>query len=328
VDKFVDEVTIEVASGKGGDGAVSFRREKYVPKGGPDGGDGGKGGDVIFIVKKNLKTLSHLKQKYKFHAKNGLAGGSKRKSGKGGEDIFIPIPPGTIIKDFTTQEIIKDFSYDTPPLTFLTGGSGGKGNWNFATSTNRTPRFAKPGQAGKLKKIICELNIIADAGLIGLPNVGKSTLLSVLTNAHPKIANYPFTTKVPNLGVMYHKDKEMIIADIPGIIEGASHGSGLGLRFLKHITRTKMLIFLIDSSSQTYITDFTIVKKEMESYAKELLARKRLIVFTKTDLAEDILPLEDFRNIFKQETVVRISSVTKQGLEELKDLMITMLADV
>jgi len=327
VNKFVDELIIEVASGNGGDGAVSFRREKYVPKGGPDGGDGGKGGDVVFVVKKNLKTLSHLKQKIKFNAENGRPGSSRRKSGKGGENILIPVPPGTYIKDADSEKILKDFSDDTPQWFFLKGGRGGRGNWHFATSTNRTPRYAQPGRSGEIKKIICELNIIADVGLVGLPNAGKSTLLSVLTNAHPKIANYPFTTKIPNLGVMYYKSKEIIIADIPGIIQGASHGAGLGLHFLKHIARTKMLVFLIDCSSVTLMSDFDMLKNEIKMYSSDLLLRKRFIVLSKTDLVHDSLLIENFKKAKKQEKIIHISSVTGFGITELKNIIIQKIVE-
>lgn len=327
MNKFVDEVIVEVASGNGGDGAVSFRREKYVPKGGPDGGDGGKGGDVVFIVRKNLKTLSHLKQKNGFYAENGKAGGKRRKSGKGGKNILIPVPPGTFVKNMETKQILKDFTDDNLEWTFLKGGKGGKGNWHFATSTNRTPRYAQPGRSGEIRKIICELNIIADVGLVGLPNAGKSTLLSVLTNAHPKIAHYPFTTKVPNLGVMYYVNKEIIIADIPGIIEGASHGAGLGLQFLKHIARTKILVFLIDSSSSTLTDDFSTLKNEIQTYSADLSARKRLIVLTKTDLLPDPMIIERFKKAESQENVIQISSTTGSGIPELKNLMLRKLMD-
>jgi GTP-binding protein len=327
VKKFVDEVIIEVASGSGGDGAVSFRREKYVPKGGPDGGDGGKGGDVIFVLQKNLKTLSHLKQLKIFHAENGKPGGKKRKSGKSGKDILIPVPPGTIIKDALSKHILNDLSNDIMRWKFLEGGKGGKGNWHFATSTNRTPRYAKPGSKGSARKIICELNIIADVGLVGLPNAGKSTLLSVLTNARPKIAQYPFTTTIPNLGVMSYKNNEVIIADIPGIIYGASHGAGLGLQFLKHMARTKILIFLIDCSSPNLLDDYNILKNEIKTFSEDLLSRKQLIVLSKVDLAYDSDLINSFKKIKKHDKIIEISSINGLGINELKNIILKTITD-
>ncbi len=322
---FVDEVTIEVASGGGGDGAVSFRREKYVPKGGPDGGDGGKGGDVIFTLKKNLKTLAHLKQQRTFFAENGRAGMSGRKSGRCGKDVYIAVPPGTLIKDAQTDELLKDFTAGTGDWLFLRGGKGGKGNWHFATSTNQTPRYAKPGLPGVRRQLSCELNIIADIGLVGFPNAGKSTLLSVLTNAHPKIAGYPFTTKIPNLGVMNHKNSEVIIADIPGIINGASHGLGLGLRFLKHIARTKMLMYLIDISGTDVGKDITTLQNELKTYNEGLLHKPSLILLTKNDIAHDPGLAENIKQAFAEYKVMSISAANGSGIMELRNTILHMV---
>jgi GTP-binding protein len=323
---FVDEVTIEVASGSGGDGAVSFRREKYVPKGGPDGGDGGKGGDVVFILKKNLKTLAHLKQKRMFFAENGRMGMGRRKSGRCGEDVYIAVPPGTLVKDKQTGEVLKDFTADTGEWVFLSGGKGGKGNWHFATSTNQTPRYAKPGRPGEHRQLLCELNIIADIGLVGLPNAGKSTLLSVLTNAHPKIAGYPFTTKIPNLGVMTYKNSEIIIADIPGIIEGASHGLGLGLRFLKHIARTKILLYLIDISGTDVERDFITLRKELKTYAADLVRKPSLVLLTKNDIAHDPQLVRKIKHAFPDNIVLSISAANGSGIMELKDTILRLVS--
>jgi GTP-binding protein len=324
VNKFVDEVIIDVASGNGGDGAVSFRREKYVPRGGPDGGDGGKGGDVIFILKKNLKTLAHLKMQPRFYAENGQAGMSRRKSGKCGNNLYIPVPPGTLIKDSVTNKLLKDFTTDEKEWIFLQGGKGGKGNWHFATSTNRAPRYAQPGKPGTAKKLTCELNSIADIGLIGLPNAGKSTLLSVLTNAHPKIAGYPFTTKIPNLGVMGYKNSEVIIADIPGIIEGAARGLGLGLQFLKHISRTKALVYLIDSGSPTVLSDFFLLQNELKSYAETLVQKESLLLLTKADVLHDPHIVEKVGQTYAPHPVLHISAVTGFGIMELKNRILRL----
>jgi GTP-binding protein len=325
VSTFVDETVIDVYSGAGGSGAVSFRREKYVPKGGPDGGDGGKGGDAVFIVKHNLKTLVHLKQKRVFKAKSGESGKGKRKHGKNGCDVIIEVAPGTIIKDYYTGEVYKDFTEEEDVWIFLKGGKGGKGNWHFRTSTRQTPRFSQPGEPVKHRKLLVELNLIADIGLVGLPNAGKSTLLSVLTNARPEIAPYPFTTKIPNLGVLKFSDREIIIADIPGIIEGASSGAGLGIQFLKHISRTFLVVLLVDLSEDTFLTAVEVLRKELKGFSEELLVKSRMIVGTKCDMDGTAKRLDKLKDMYPDDCVSGISSITGKGLDTLKKNLVRYL---
>ncbi|MFP4363159.1 MAG: GTPase ObgE [Spirochaetia bacterium] len=317
MNQFVDETIIHVSSGKGGHGAVSFRREKYVPKGGPDGGDGGKGGDVIFRVQKNLKTLSDLRMKRTFRAKSGEPGKGSRKHGKNGDDVIIPVPPGTVIRDADDGRFIKDLVSEGDEFCLLEGGKGGKGNWHYRSSTRQTPRYAQPGLPGEEMKLKIELNIIADIGLVGFPNAGKSSLLSFISNAHPKIAAYPFTTKIPNLGVVDLGYDDAVIADIPGIIEGASNGAGLGYRFLKHISRTKALAFLIDLSDDNYLEAFHILKEELSAYSKELLKRPRFVVGTKLDLEDTSERLEELTAALEDEIVLGISVYTRDGIDQL-----------
>lgn len=315
---FVDEVEIEVFSGNGGNGIVSFRREKYVPFGGPDGGDGGKGGDVCFVVKQNLKTLFALKQKKIFKAQNGFPGMGRKKHGKNGKDVIIEVPPGTIIKNIKTREILKDLKYEGESWIFLNGGAGGKGNSNFATPTRQAPKFAKPGRPGINRKVLVELNIIADIGFVGLPNAGKSTLLSVLTKAHPEIADYPFTTKIPNLGILHVFERDIILADIPGIIKGASKGAGLGIKFLKHISRTKLIVFLIDLNDTEFKNTVGILNDELKSFLPELLKKKRLIIGTKLDILGTEEKLKELEKEY--DNVIGISSVTGKGLDKCKKM--------
>lgn len=285
--QFADEATIRVSSGKGGNGCASFRREKYIPNGGPNGGDGGRGGDVIFCVKRNLRTLAHLRFHPILKARNGGDGQSWNRYGKDGEDIIIPLPPGTTIRDKETGELIKDFPTDAEneQFVFLKGGNGGWGNVHFKSSTNQAPRHANPGQPGQERELRIELSVMADIGLVGFPNAGKSSLLDLFTNARPKIAPYPFTTKIPNLGVLHVDDeKDFIIADIPGIIEGASEGAGLGIRFLKHISRTAGLLFMIDCSEEKCFTAYESLLKELEGFSKDLLKKPRIVLCNKIDL--------------------------------------------
>ena len=321
---FVDEILIEVSSGKGGNGTISFRREKYSPNGGPDGGDGGKGGDVIFVVKDNLKTLSHLKRQRVYKAENGAPGGRKQKSGKKGADIFIFVPPGAIIKDPVYNTSIKDFGKTGEKWVFLRGGVGGKGNMHFATSIRQAPRIAKPGRPARSRHVLVELNLIADVGLVGLPNAGKSTLLSIITNANPRIASYPFTTTIPNLGVLHFFDRDIVIADIPGIINGASSGAGLGFQFLKHISRTKLLIFLVDLNDPIFLKVPQILEREVEQYAPALAEKESLLLGTKLDITGSERNLDKLREKYPGKTICGISAVTGRGLNEFKSMIMKM----
>jgi len=322
---FVDETIIEVSSGHGGAGSVSFRREKYVPFGGPDGGDGGRGGDVVFQVKENLKTLAHLRMRRTFHAQNGQPGQGERRFGKDGESVFVTVPPGTLIKRKETGELLHDFSEDAEPQwVFLTGGRGGQGNWHFRTSRHQVPKHAQPGLSGTSASLQIELNIIADLGFVGFPNAGKSTLLSLLTNATPKIAAYPFTTKIPNLGVMRIFDQDVVLADIPGILEGASQGLGLGLQFLKHISRTKGLVFLIDLSEEEYALSFATLLEELREFSAVLATKPRVVLGSKTDLDEDGTRLEALKASLPGETVLGISSFARERLDDVRRVFLQL----
>lgn len=325
---FIDQAEIEVNAGKGGDGAVTFRREKYVPKGGPSGGNGGKGGNVIIQAFTNLNTLLDFKYKRIYTAGDGAIGGSALKDGKNGSDVLIKVPVGTIIKHFSSEEIIADLDENEKKIIIAEGGKGGKGNSNFATSTNQAPRFAEKGKKGESKKIILELKLIADVGIIGLPNAGKSTLISVISAAKPKIADYPFTTLEPNLGIVNYKDfNSFTVADIPGIIEGAHEGKGLGLKFLRHIERTKILLFLIDITSDNIERDYKILLRELKQYSPKLGERAKLLALSKSDLidqrnAEKIIAKKFFR---ANQPVILISAVKNQGIQKLLDEIWRML---
>ena len=326
---FIDETILEVNSGKGGPGAVSFRREKYIPKGGPDGGDGGKGGDVVFKVKSNLKTLSDLRHKKIFNAENGKHGSGRKRHGKDGQDAVIEVPSGTIIKNPDTDEIIKDLAElpDSKEWVFLKGGKGGMGNSRFTTSTNQAPRYAQPGLPGLSRTIKVELSIIADIGFVGFPNAGKSSLLNRLTNANPKIASYPFTTKIPNLGVYRMSDQDIILADIPGIIEGASKGAGLGIKFLKHINRTNGLLFLIDLSEENYLESFDILLNELNTFSPELVSKKRVILGTKTDIEGTEEALDLLTAKYPDEEIYGISVFSGKGLENINKIFFSLLGN-
>lgn len=284
---FSDETTITVRSGKGGNGCISFRREKYIPNGGPNGGDGGRGGDVIFCVRRNLRTLAHLRYHQVFKAKNGGDGMGWNRYGKDGEDVVIPVPPGTTLRDSITGELIHDFNTENEDeeFLFLKGGNGGWGNVHFKSSTNQAPRIANKGLPGQEREIKVELSIMADIGLVGFPNAGKSSLLNLFTNARPKIAPYPFTTKVPNLGVLrVDETSDIIIADIPGIIEGAAEGAGLGIKFLKHISRTAALLFMVDASDPNAETAYGTLSTELEKFGGGLSEKPRIVLFNKIDV--------------------------------------------
>lgn len=280
--KYLDRVTLFLQSGKGGDGSCSFRRESFVPKGGPDGGDGGKGGDVIFRVNKRLFTLNHFRYKHHFKAENGENGKSRKKHGKDGKDVIIDVPPGTVILDKNGNELNELIEGE---IVFLRGGRGGRGNVHFKSSVNQAPRRFEKGKEGENEEVILELRLIADVGLVGLPNAGKSTFLKVVTKSNPKIADYPFTTLEPNLGVLTDGVKIVRIADIPGIIEGASEGKGLGNRFLKHISRVNILVFIIDVTTDIEKT-YSILLNELEKYDRKLMKKKRIVLLNKIDLLE------------------------------------------
>ncbi len=321
---FIDFAQIEISSGKGGNGAVTFRREKYVPKGGPSGGDGGNGGNVIIKASSNLHTLLDFRYKKKYTAGDGEPGGSSLKDGKNGKDIIVRVPVGTIIKDSATEEILVDLDSDGNEVILARGGKGGKGNSKFATSTNQTPRFAEDGKPGENKKIILELKLIADVGLVGFPNAGKSTLISKISAARPKIADYPFTTLEPNLGIVKYKDfQSFTVADIPGIIEGASEGKGLGHQFLRHIERTRIILFLIECVSEDLHSDFNILLKELKNYSPKLVQKKMLVSLSKSDLidtsTEKKLSGLKFKGI-KEKPIV-FSSATGTGLNRLLDIL-------
>ena len=321
--QFIDKATIKVTAGKGGNGAVAFHREKYVSAGGPDGGDGGRGGDITVIIDDHMSTLMDFRYKRKYAAGSGMDGQGKRCSGKDGESLTIKVPRGTLIRDKATGGIIKDMS-DNEPFVLAKGGRGGWGNKHFATPTRQTPRFAKPGLPGESREIVLELKLLADVGLLGFPNVGKSTLLSVVTKAHPKIANYHFTTLYPNLGVVYIEDGvSFVMADIPGIIEGASEGAGLGHDFLRHIDRCRLLIHLVDisgSEGRDPIADFEAINKELSEYSPELSTREQLVVANKCDLLGDNRePIEKFKEFVEKQgyTFFELSAATHTGTREL-----------
>ena len=329
---FADEAVIEVRSGNGGNGCVAFRREKYIPLGGPNGGDGGKGGDVIFVVKRNLRTLAKLRHKHCFKARNGGDGQGWNRYGADGEDCVIPVPPGTTIRDMETEEIIYDFSTakGEESFTFLKGGNGGWGNVHFKSSTNQAPRHANPGQKGETRLLKLELSIMADVGLVGFPNAGKSSLLTYFTNARPKIAPYPFTTIIPNLGVLRVDDEsDIIIADIPGIIEGASEGLGLGDTFLKHITRTSCLIFMIDCSDENAISAYSTLKNELENYSDELLEKPRIVLCNKIDMEGAFDKAREIQaQINKEEKdtiVIPVSVLTGRGMKDAQKSILTLV---
>ncbi|WP_321394099.1 GTPase ObgE [uncultured Desulfuromusa sp.] len=321
--KFVDQVRIEVKAGDGGRGCVSFLREKFVPRGGPDGGDGGDGGSVYFVVDSALSTLLDYRYLHHCKAKNGAPGLGKTKHGKNGEDLELRVPQGTLIYDDDTDELLADLTEIGKQLLFLPGGKGGRGNARFATSTNRAPRHAQPGIAGEVKSLRLELKLLADVGLVGLPNAGKSTLISALSAAKPKIADYPFTTLVPNLGVVpYGGFKTMVIADIPGLIAGASDGQGLGTRFLRHVERTDLFLHLVDTSCMQEgdpVDNFEMINAELKRYDESLTGKPQLVVLTKIDVPEVREKTLELTKYFESLNymVFAVSAVTGEGLKEL-----------
>jgi GTP-binding protein len=322
VSNFVDYVKIYCRSGKGGRGSCHFRREKYIPKGGPDGGNGGKGGSIYLRGNRNFWTLLHLKYERHVIASSGEGGSAKRSSGKDGEDRVIEVPCGTVAYDAETGDYICDVTGDGQEILLLPGGRGGLGNWNFKTSTNQAPRYAQSGEPALERKVILQLKLLADVGLVGFPNAGKSTLLSVVSAAKPKIANYPFTTLEPNLGIVGYRDnRSFVMADIPGIIEGASEGKGLGLRFLRHIERNSLLLFLIPADAADIRKEYEILHNELVQYNPELLTKNRVLAITKSDMLDEELTIALSEDLPEGIPAVFISSVTGQGIVELKDIL-------
>lgn len=329
---FIDVAKIELKAGKGGDGSVAFRREKYEPSGGPAGGDGGDGGSIIIVGDKDIKTLMDYSYKSIYKAESGGDGRNKKQFGKKGEDLILKVPVGTLVKDYDTDTVIYDVKHDKEEFVICKGGKGGKGNVHFKSSIRQAPRFAEPGAKGEEKTIKLELKLLADVGLIGLPNVGKSTLLSIMSNARPKIANYHFTTLEPNLGVCKVGEKSFVLADIPGLIEGASEGLGLGHDFLKHIERTKILVHVLDisgSEGRNPIEDFELINSELASYNIKLNDKKMLVVLNKTDLgAED--NIKEFREKYsdKVDEIVEISAATTENVDKLMYLIADTLDSI
>ncbi|MDR3594757.1 GTPase ObgE [Clostridium sp.] len=332
---FIDIAKVFIKSGKGGDGAISFRREKYVPLGGPDGGDGGKGGSIIFQVETGITTLLDFKYKKKFIAEDGERGGSSKCYGKDGEDLYIKVPMGTIIREAETNKIIADLSHKGQELVLLRGGKGGKGNVKFATATKQAPHYAEPGMPGEELSIVLELKLLADVGLLGFPNVGKSTLLSMTTKAKPKIANYHFTTLKPNLGVVAVDGIDpFVMADVPGIIEGAAEGVGLGIQFLRHIERTRLLIHVVDISGvegREPFEDFIKINEELKKYSVKLWDRPQIVVANKADMLYDESIFEDFKKKVKEmgfDKVFKMSAATNEGVDAVMKEAARMLKEI
>ena len=319
----IDYVKISVKAGDGGDGAVSFRREKYIAAGGPDGGDGGKGGDVYFKVDSNTSTLLDFKYKKKFKAEDGKRGEGARKVGKSGKALYISVPKGTIVRDVDKNVVVADLSEDGQEFLIARGGRGGRGNAHFATPTRQVPNFAEQGRKGAQKNLELELKMLADVGLVGFPNVGKSTLISMVSSAKPKIANYHFTTLDPALGVVNPKNGEpFVMADIPGIIEGASEGVGLGIQFLKHVERTRLLLHVLDAAAtegRDPVDDFNMINNELKSYSKILASKKQIVVANKMDVANDEALIKEIEDMCKKNDLklFKISAATRQGVDEL-----------
>ncbi|MEH6513745.1 GTPase ObgE [Maribacter arcticus] len=326
---FVDYVKVGLTSGKGGKGSVHLHREKFITKGGPDGGDGGRGGHIIVRGNENLWTLVNFKYKKHFKAGHGEHGSKSRSTGADGEDVYLDVPLGTIIKDFETKDVLFEITEHGEEKILLKGGMGGRGNWHFRTSTNQTPRYAQPGVDGLEGEFLLELKVLADVGLVGFPNAGKSTLLSVITSAKPKIADYEFTTLKPNLGIVEYRDfKSFVMADIPGIIEGAAEGKGLGHYFLRHIERNSNLLFLIPADSKDISKEYEILLDELRRYNPELLDKDRLICISKSDMLDDEL-MDEMREELNKDLngtpFMFISSVAQMGIVELKDKLWAML---
>lgn len=319
---FIDYVKILCRSGKGGAGSRHFHRAKYVPKGGPDGGDGGRGGHIILRGNSHMWTLLPLRYRRHVFAENGQSGSECRSSGKDGEDVIIDVPCGTVVFDAETGEYLCEVTYDGELVKLLRGGRGGLGNWHFKSATNRTPRYAQPGEPAIEKSVILELKLLADVGLVGFPNAGKSTLLSSLSAARPKIADYPFTTMEPQLGIVEYRDRQsFVMADIPGIIEGASEGRGLGLRFLRHIERNAVLLFMVPADADDITEQYNVLLDELRQFNPQLMDKERLLAISKSDMLDDELRAEIEKSLPSDVPHVFISSVTGFGLSELKDML-------
>jgi GTP-binding protein len=330
--KFIDEALITVQSGNGGSGCVSFRREKFIPRGGPDGGDGGRGGDVILMSTSHRRTLYPFRFKREFKAPNGSGGQGKQKTGKNGADLVIEVPAGTVVRDVETNQILKDFNQSNEVLIVARGGRGGKGNTHFKTSTHRTPRFAQPGEAGQILKLKLELKLLADVGIIGLPNAGKSTLIGAISSARPRVGAYPFTTLTPILGVVQSRWGEpFVVADIPGLIAGAHQGVGLGTRFLRHIERTRILIHLIDVFSidpENPLDAYETVNRELALYSRALAKKPQVIVLNKLDLLGAPQRAQIFRSAIEgreDQDVISISAIQKTGIDRLIPKLLELL---
>ncbi len=323
---FVDYIKVYASSGNGGSGSMHLHREKFITKGGPDGGDGGRGGHIIIRGNKNMWTLFHLKFKKHFRAEQGGSGSKSRSTGHDGKDVYVDVPLGTIIRDADTNAILFEVTDEGQEVVLLRGGKGGLGNWNFKSSTNQTPRYAQPGMEGAEGWFLLELKLLADVGLVGFPNAGKSTLLSVITSAKPKIADYAFTTLKPNLGIVdYRGYKSFVMADIPGIIEGAAEGKGLGHRFLRHIERNSTLLFLIPADSEDIQKEYNILLNELKTHNPELLDKNRLLAISKDDMLDDELRAEISKELPKELPHIFFSSMAHTGLVELKDKLWEML---
>lgn len=325
---FIDYVKIHCRSGKGGAGSRHFHRAKYVPKGGPDGGNGGRGGHVILRGNKQMWTLLPLKYNRHVFAGNGQPGSGGRSFGKDGDDVYIDVPTGTVVYDADTGEFLCEVNDDGEEVKLLRGGRGGLGNWNFKSSTNRTPRYAQPGEPAIEKTVILELKLLADVGLVGFPNAGKSTLLSALSAARPKIADYPFTTMEPQLGIVSYRDnRSFVMADIPGIIEGASEGKGLGLRFLRHIERNAVLLFMVPADADDIAREYEVLLRELEQFNPQLMDKERVLAISKSDMLDDELMAEIEKSLPEGVPHVFISAVTGMGLTKLKDILWGAITD-
>jgi GTPase len=320
--KFVDEAVIRVKAGDGGHGAVSFRREKFVPKGGPDGGDGGKGGDVVIVAERSLSSLKDFKYRRFYKAENGRNGGGRNRTGRDGIDVLISVPLGTVVRDVDEDRLLCDMTESGQHTPIARGGKGGRGNSRFTSSTHRAPMEHDPGEAGEERNLGLELKLLADVGIVGLPNAGKSTLISRLTEAKPKVGDYPFTSLMPTLGVMRNETRTLVLADIPGIIKGASQGKGLGLTFLRHIERADMLVWIIDMAAGSVAADYEELLKEMKAYRESLLMKRRIVVLNKIDLVPSAVVRRVAGTLSRKgETVLALSALTGDGLEALRKVL-------